>query len=80
MDNSEEASDNLGAPVILFDYACSLRNQSEASIIDMMQVLLALLSSNDAAAALLEAGCPHVEAQGIVKQAPHLMRLALCVA
>ena len=23
MDNSEEASDNLGAPVILFDYACT---------------------------------------------------------
>ena len=56
-------------------YLRSRRTSEEASIIDMLQVLLTLLSDNDTAAALLTAGCPRVEAQGLVKQIKHLMRL-----
>lgn len=64
----------FGRPLQL-KYLRSRRTSEEASIIDMLQVLLTLLSDNDTAAALLTAGFPRVEAQGLVKQIKHLMRL-----
>ena len=75
MDDPALAFAEGGDSVVRFNYVRSRRTSEEASIIDMLQVLLTLLSDNDTAAALLTAGCPRVEAQGLVKQIKHLMRL-----
>ena len=69
-----------GDSVLFIDWVSSPRSPDQAALIDSLQVLLTLLSDNDTAAALRAAGCPHAEAQGLVKQKIQLMRLALCLA